>query len=327
MIKGFIEKHTVNWLFRKSIEKELDFTISIQRREVWDIEHKSNFIASLLIGIPVESLLYEEDGDGYLVLDGKQRSLTIIQFLKDEFEISSKCKVSEVSGEEIIGKKFSELSENLQETLKEYELSIAVLRPLSEAERELVFFMRNQAVPLVNMELVRVLMGREVLKDVEKLAGHGFMSKVNLSSSKTNRYQDQQVLLECMVLETESDYSFSSKDLKAFVAALREVGVSSKVKDSITNTFDYMNRAIPEKMRPLRKLHVPMVYVVAKQAVADNVPEETFRAWLEQVFEDIKGDDNKYIDAYEAGTAKKSSINARIKFMTEHFNDYIEKAM
>lgn len=99
MIRTTMEKHIVNWLNKQNKKGNLDFSISIQRKEVWDIEHRSNLVGAILIGIPVESLLFEEDGNGgYYVLDGKQRSTTILRFLNDEFEISPKCKISNVNG-------------------------------------------------------------------------------------------------------------------------------------------------------------------------------------------------------------------------------------
>jgi len=56
-IKSNLEKHTVSWLKRQDAEGKLNKNISIQRKEVWDAEKKSNLIISLLLDIPVESLL------------------------------------------------------------------------------------------------------------------------------------------------------------------------------------------------------------------------------------------------------------------------------
>jgi hypothetical protein len=322
MIKSSMEKHTISWLLRKSNEKALDFTISIQRREVWDNEHKSNLIGAILIGIPIESLLFEEDGEesnGYLVLDGKQRSLAILQFLRDQYAISDNCKVKEINGETIIGKKYSELPVDLQEALKEYELTIAVLRPLSEEERELIFFMRNQAVSLTKVELTRVLIGSKVLDVIEKIVEHPFLSKVNISSSKSNRYQDQQVILECLILEMGKDYSFSGKDLMEFAGVLRNEGIGEEAKNNLVATLDYLNKAIPKKNRSLRKIHIPMLYTVAKKAVSDGISGNAFFNWMEKFFKDIKEATNEYTEACSSRSAQKASIKARIKYMIEHY--------
>lgn len=54
-----------------------------QRREAWDDKRKSKFIESLLMGLPIPQLVLAEQKDQrgkYLVIDGKQRLLTLIKF-------------------------------------------------------------------------------------------------------------------------------------------------------------------------------------------------------------------------------------------------------
>lgn len=63
------------------------FTIpSFQRNYVWDIEHASKFIESLIRGLPVPQLfIYEESRNKFLVIDGHQRLLSIYYFFKQRF--------------------------------------------------------------------------------------------------------------------------------------------------------------------------------------------------------------------------------------------------
>jgi hypothetical protein len=324
MIKFTTEKHTVSWLLRKSIGNALDFTIAIQRKEVWDDMHKSNLIASVLLGVPIESLLFEEDGeDGYLVLDAKQRSLTLISFLKDGFSISDKCKVSKIDGVDIIGKKFSELSQDMQEKIKECELPISTLRPLTEDEREIVFFMRNQQVPLSKMELIRSVLGSRALEIVEKLTAHNFMTKINLSTSKTNRYQDLQVILEIMMHELDKDCSHSGSDLTEFAKEIREAGVSKELMEKVFKVFSYMDEAFTKKVKALRKVHVSTMYVVGKRAFSDGVAPKTFDNWVMKFFADIKGNDNEYNQATDSGVNQKQNIKKRIAFALKHYEENI----
>lgn len=59
---------------------------NFQRREVWNIKQMSQFIESLILGIPVPSVLLADDRNNnrLLVIDGKQRLNTIIEFLACE---------------------------------------------------------------------------------------------------------------------------------------------------------------------------------------------------------------------------------------------------
>lgn len=54
-----------------------------QRRDAWDRKRKSRFIESLILGLPIPQLVLAEDKrkrGSFIVLDGKQRLLTLSQF-------------------------------------------------------------------------------------------------------------------------------------------------------------------------------------------------------------------------------------------------------
>jgi uncharacterized protein with ParB-like and HNH nuclease domain len=73
----------VNQLRKKNIDLNPDF----QRRDAWDPTKKSKFIESLILGLPVPPIILAERKDrknSYLVIDGKQRLLTIMQFCAKE---------------------------------------------------------------------------------------------------------------------------------------------------------------------------------------------------------------------------------------------------
>lgn len=320
-IRSTMEKHELRWLIRMNRDKLLDFSIAIQRKEVWDIKHKSNLIASALIGVPIESLLFEEDGvnEGYLVLDGKQRGTAFIQFIRGDYAISSSCKIQEVDGINIIGKFFNDLPENLQDRLLETELTISTLRPLTEDERETIFFMRNQAVALKNTELTRVLLGTENMATVHQLCSHEFFKKCNIS---TKGYVDQQLTLECLLLETGKDYGFSGADMSKFAEELKVEGISDELKTTLNTVFDYLNTAFVEpKFRLLRKIHVPMIFTVAKIAIKEGVSPQEFFTWVKKFFKDTMGDNNDYVKAYSNSSAVKSNVQKRIAYMTEHYKN------
>lgn len=77
-----------NQLYRKNI----DLFPKFQRRDAWSQVAKSKFIESLILGLPIPQIILAEKKDDkgkYIVIDGKQRLLTIRQFfsrdLNDEF--------------------------------------------------------------------------------------------------------------------------------------------------------------------------------------------------------------------------------------------------
>ena len=57
-----------------------------QRRDAWDKKRKSKFIESLILGLPIPQVVLAESKErrgAYIVLDGKQRLLSIRQFSAD----------------------------------------------------------------------------------------------------------------------------------------------------------------------------------------------------------------------------------------------------
>lgn len=69
----------VSQLTRGNIEMDPRF----QRRDAWSVKRKSSFIESLVLGLPVPQIvLAERKGQRgkYIVLDGKQRLLSLLQF-------------------------------------------------------------------------------------------------------------------------------------------------------------------------------------------------------------------------------------------------------
>ncbi|UUO14971.1 DUF262 domain-containing protein [Dolichospermum heterosporum] len=64
------------------LRNNIQLTPRFQRRDAWDITLKSRFIESLILGFPVPQIVLaasQEQGK-FIVLDGKQRLLTILQF-------------------------------------------------------------------------------------------------------------------------------------------------------------------------------------------------------------------------------------------------------
>src|SRR5436190_18534638 len=58
----------------------IDVKPRFQRRDAWSSSHKSRFIESLILGLPIPQIVLAELGKGrFIVLDGKQRLLALLQ--------------------------------------------------------------------------------------------------------------------------------------------------------------------------------------------------------------------------------------------------------
>ncbi|MCE8536778.1 DUF262 domain-containing protein [Ruegeria pomeroyi] len=78
---------TIETLHRQ-IGRTIELNPDFQRRNVWSAKAKTSFIESLFLGVPIPQILLsakEGSNKSFLVLDGKQRLLTIKEFLDGRF--------------------------------------------------------------------------------------------------------------------------------------------------------------------------------------------------------------------------------------------------
>ena len=71
----------------------IELSPSFQRRDAWGVDRKSSFIESIILGLPIPQIILAERKDkrgAYIVIDGKQRLLSIRQYSvteeNDEFQ-------------------------------------------------------------------------------------------------------------------------------------------------------------------------------------------------------------------------------------------------
>lgn len=70
-----------------------DYGVKLQRPYVWESHQQKNFIVNVLLGKPIDEFIVVEDEDDdnnviVLVIDGKQRLMTIRKFIHNQFPIT-----------------------------------------------------------------------------------------------------------------------------------------------------------------------------------------------------------------------------------------------
>ncbi|WBF68238.1 DUF262 domain-containing protein [Desulfovibrio subterraneus] len=86
---------TTDTIVRQVTKGNIVLDPEFQRRDAWSRKRKSNFIESVFLGLPIPQLVLAESKEGrgkYLVIDGKQRLLSLMQFY--EFDGYNSLKLS-----------------------------------------------------------------------------------------------------------------------------------------------------------------------------------------------------------------------------------------
>lgn len=123
----------LNQLRKKNIQLNPRF----QRRDAWDEIKKSKFIESLILGLPVPPIILAESKDkrgAYIVIDGKQRLLSIMQFSATENDTGFKKLY--LKGIEILPKSFKK--KNYEEITSDNEISDYLTQYDNQAIRTVV---------------------------------------------------------------------------------------------------------------------------------------------------------------------------------------------
>ena len=315
------DKHTVAWLFHNYSDGKLDTSISIQRREVWNMQMKSNLISSLIIGIPINPILLEEsddDSDEYFVIDGKQRTLTICEFLDGQFKLSKQMRYPQYDGFDYVDKKFKHLPERIRERITDRELEFIVNRPLEEDEREKLFYFWNQAVPLTPSELLRAGLGEQMMDKVELLTNHEFMAvKVRITKPARKKYVDfEQLILYAMLqkaYDEEKEIGFSKLEKDSFCDDLK-TNPDLLQADKINDILDYLNTAFEIKQEYLKKANLPMIFLAANLALQDKVKPDAFFKWADALFKRL-GEDPEYLRLCKS--YKRGDVQGRLNVILD----------
>jgi len=314
---------TVAELFEMENRGFLDYSLSLQRKEVW-----SNLIQSKLIrsglnpngSIPELYFVRIPNSDIIIVLDGKQRLTTIFHYLRDELSLNAKT--PKLGEKDLGGLRYSELSDELRERLNQKVLRICEITDLTAEEIGELFCLLNSGSPLKNMEKLRAMLG-ENLKFVQEMANHEFIKdKVKLTDSMRLRYADQELCLHIIMLERNSgNIGFSGKEMNGFVeVASGYADFAENTKETITATLNYLNNAFKEPKYFLRKVHVPIIFFMAMDAIRQIISADDFALFVEDFYEKVENTSPYYL-ASQSGSASYPKVQTRLKAFKKAFKN------
>lgn len=119
-------------------EDNLDKTLyvpSYQREFVWNIEKRSRFIESVLLGVPLTPFLVSEDENGRLeIIDGSQRIRTLIAFYDDIFRLRKLSKLTNLNSA-----KFKDIPKKIQRYFENRDFKIIIVDEANDEIKRDIF--------------------------------------------------------------------------------------------------------------------------------------------------------------------------------------------
>lgn len=196
MVHWNISPHPIadvrDWSAAGRLELQPDF----QRREVWTPSAKIMLIDSILSDIPLPKIFLAKtikSGSVHrVVIDGQQRILAILGFLRDEFTL-----VAPYDGPHA-GKKFSDLTEDEQNEFLRYRIDFNEADNPSDREVRNVYMRVNKyTVPLTRQELRRADYPGDFLSLSEEFSVLPFFEDAGIfTATDRRRYADAEYVSE-----------------------------------------------------------------------------------------------------------------------------------
>lgn len=142
---------------------------TLQRRDAWEASRKSKFIESLLVGLPVPQLVLAESRlrkGSYIVIDGKQRLLSLRQFTASDHDtVYKQLRLTDLDiRKDLIGKTFEDIKKDLNlfkdvSTFENQPIRTVVIRNWRDENLLYRIFLRlnTGSIPLSPQELRQAL--------------------------------------------------------------------------------------------------------------------------------------------------------------------------
>lgn len=304
--------------YTKDIESgKYNMKHKLQRKEgQWNNRQRGELIDSMLRSYPLDPIRCEvkEDTIGY-VFDGIQRSTNIRDFLQDVFSLPKSLKPVTLDGieYEIAGKKFSELEENVQDKIKNYEILIYNFINCTEEDIREMYRRQNSGKQLSGTQKRTAIESDELSRVVFALADHAFFTKV-LSPTQMKRDVPRDIIRETLMLvetNNENDFtSFKAKDIDAFVIWYgdnlneEKFAILTDVLDKFDESFDEIKIAITS---------LPMILYSGYRILKDK---KSFSRLVESIKEFVENyDSNEEYKKYVTdGTNSRENVRGRFDY-------------
>jgi uncharacterized protein with ParB-like and HNH nuclease domain len=210
------DPHSVYEWVRKLDRGMLIIDPEFQRNLVWQPEQKSQFIESLLVNIPLPPLYVNQRSDGkYIVVDGLQRTTTLIDFVKDRFVLSDLKLLKNLNGH-----KFSTLQSQEQARIEDRKLLIYVIKPSVPLPMVYDIFHRinTGGTQLTRQEIRNCFYIGKATHLLKELSEKDYFRRAIDNGISPKRMKDREAILRYLAFKIQ-DYKVDYKnDMDAFLS-------------------------------------------------------------------------------------------------------------
>ncbi len=317
---------TIATILSQIEQKNIDLNPKFQRRNAWNDARRSKLIESLVAGLPVPEIVLAEDPKkkkAFIVIDGKQRLLTIAGFVDPTVDYWKRARLKELKLRKDLNKKTYEqlktepaLSDEYREFMNaDVRCTIVSNFKTDDALYDIFYRLNTGSVPLSTQELRQVLHKGAFADFLVQLTNtpQPIHSVLGLNGPDT-RLKDVEIVLRFIAIILFADRY--KGNLKKFLDdAMKSVTVNwDKSKPQVEQVYEELNRAIGN----LRE-------VLGIGLVGRKFVDGTWESRFNRVLFEVEAFYFRMIPASKLGVGKKKFISGLQKlFEDAEFRSSVE---
>lgn len=326
----------IDSLHKRYLKGRLNVQPEFQRQFVWDKVKSSRLIESALLDIPIPIVYLAEEKDGKEnVIDGQQRLTSFFSFIDGKLPDNTEFKLAGLKVfTELNGRKFNEISEELQDKITTYKLRVIKFKKESDNDLQFEIFARlnTGSVPLNDQELRNcVFRGRfnELLKELSQDKDFKYLLGI---AAPDKRMKDRELVLRFASFHfyTYLNYSapikkFLNNSMEKYrdISAADELNLRNAFKNTVNiirslldkNAFKRFYRG-DEKNKNGRwetqKFNVSLFDILMYSFARED--KNTVFQNLDRIREaliNLMTEDQEFIDSIELSTSSKKAVITR----------------
>lgn len=217
-----------------------------QRTEVWTLKKKQLLIDSILRGYDLPKFYLRSSSDNeyeHEVVDGQQRLHAIWEFLNDEYPLGEES--NDITDDnDLVGKRWSQLSSPERDQIGEFELSIALVQDASDLEIRQLFSRLQEGVGLNPAEKRNAMPGH--MRDfIEELSAHHVFKLTRLSDARF-KYHDLAAIITCLEIARRPT-DVKSASLTDMYEKRQDFNSQGSVARKVKRNLNYMKRVLEDR--------------------------------------------------------------------------------
>ncbi|MGZ8286380.1 MAG: DUF262 domain-containing protein [Allosphingosinicella sp.] len=296
---------------------------AFQRMYVWDRVKASKLVESFLLGLPVPGVfLYKERSKpGYLIIDGQQRIVSLIRFIKGTFD-EAVFRLKNVDSR-YENKAFSDLTDEEQFRLKGLTLRATIIQQINPNDDTSIYHvferLNTGGVNLNPMEVRQCVSFGPFVEAIKEMNSDDSWRKIIGKPKLDKRLRDVELALRCLALaENGQNYE---KPMKGFLNKYMEERRNDQEKyadmiDNFKRSASYVLGQLGEKPFHLRgRLNYGALDSIMASALLDIAPED-----LSKRFKNLLADE-EYNQAITFNTSDESVVQTRLEKAFEYLAD------